>query len=124
MASVATMASNSEPKSVLCGSSCRLGKQSRGRPRPIIGRFICRSDRDKVWKLRCNLKDSQIKIGEDLPNRLQDISKKIFVPAMKKVINPRNKASVIGDKPIVNDKHNIQYESPKRWLSTDSSNNS
>ena len=24
---------------------------SRGRPRPIIARFICRSDRDKVWKL-------------------------------------------------------------------------
>ena len=28
----------------------RLGKQSRGRPRPIIARFTCRSDRDKVLK--------------------------------------------------------------------------
>ena len=35
----------------------RLGKQSRGRPRPIIARFTCRSDRDKVRKMRRNLKE-------------------------------------------------------------------
>ena len=104
----------------------RLGKQSRGRPRPIIARFTCRSDRDKVWKFRRNLKDSQVNIGEDLPKRVQDIRKKILVPAMKKAraINPRNKASVIGDKLIVNGKHYLHYNIPKRWLCTESSNNS
>ena len=45
----------------------RLGKQSRGRPRPIIARFTSGSDRDKVWKMRRNLKGSIVKIGEDLP---------------------------------------------------------
>ena len=104
----------------------RLGKQSRGRPRPIIARFTCRSDRDKLWKFRRNLKDSQVNIGEDLPKRVQDIRKKILVPAMKKAraINPRNKASVIGDKLIVNGKHYLHYNIPKRWLCTESSNNS
>ena len=34
----------------------RLGKQySRGRARPIIVRFTCRNDRDKVWRMRHNL---------------------------------------------------------------------
>jgi len=76
--------------------------------------------------LRRNLKDSQVNIGEDLPKRVQDIRNKILVPAMKKAraINPRNKASVIADKLIVNGKHYLHYNIPKRWLSTDSSNNS
>ena len=27
----------------------RVGKKIHGRPRPIIARFVCREDRDKVW---------------------------------------------------------------------------
>ena len=61
-----------------------LGKCSRGRPRPIIARFTCRSDRDKVWKLRRNLKGSQVNIGEDLPKRVQDLRRNVLVPAMKR----------------------------------------
>ena len=35
----------------------RLGKQySRGRARPIIVRFTCRNDRDKVWRMRQSLR--------------------------------------------------------------------
>ena len=48
----------SEVESFMFCSVHRLGKRSRGRPRPIIARFTCRSDRDKVWKLRQNLKGS------------------------------------------------------------------
>ena len=62
----------------------RLGKRSRGRPRPLIARFMCRSDRDKVWKLRQNLKGSQVNIREDLPKRVQDLTKNVLVPVMKK----------------------------------------
>ena len=71
-------------------------------------------------------KDSQVNIGEDLPKRVQDIRKRILVPAIKKARakNPRNKASVIGDKLIVNGKHYLHYNIPKRWLCTESSNNS
>ena len=60
----------------------RLGKRSRGRPRPLIARFMCRSDRDKVWKLR--LKGTQVNIREDLPKRVQDLTKNVLVPVMKK----------------------------------------
>ena len=98
----------------------RLGKQSRGRPRPIIARFTCRNDRDKVWKKRRNLKGSNVSIGEDLPKRVQELKKKILIPAMKKArsLDPRNKASVIGDKLIVNGKQYLHFNNPKRWLNT------
>jgi len=104
----------------------RLGKQSRGRPRPIIARFTCRSDRDKVWKMRRNLKDSNISIGEDLPKRVQEIKRKILIPAMKKArtLDPRNKAAVIGDKLVVNGRQYLHFNIPKRWLDNQSSCNS
>ena len=96
----------------------RLGKQSRGRPRPILARFTCRSDRDKVWKMRRNLKDSNISIGEDLPKRVQEIKRKVLIPAMKKArsLDPRNKAAVIGDKLVVNGRQYLHFNIPKRWL--------
>ena len=96
----------------------RLGKQSCGRPRPIIARFTCRSDRDKVWKMRRNLKDSNISIGEDLPKGVQEIKRKILIPAMKKArsLDPRNKAAVIGDKLVVNGRQYLHFNIPKRWL--------
>ena len=96
----------------------RLGKQSRGRPRPIIARFTCRSDRDKVWKMCRNFKDSNISIREDLPKRVQEIKRKILIPAMKKArsLDPRNKAAVIGDKLVVNERQYLHFNIPKRWL--------
>jgi len=101
----------------------RLGKQSRGRPRPIIARFTCRNDRDKVWKMRRNLKDSTISIGEDLPKRIQEIKKKILVPTMKKArsLDLRNKAAVIGDKLVVNGKQYLDFNISKLWLDNQSS---
>ena len=74
------MAPSEVPSFVFCGVH-RLGKRSRGRPRPIIARFTCRSDRDKVWKLRRNLKGSQVNMGEDLPKRVQDLRENVLVPA-------------------------------------------
>ena len=95
---------------MFCGVH-RLGKRSRRRPRPIIARVTCRFDRDKVWKLRRNLKRSQVNIGEDLPKR---------VPAMKKAKgDPRNKAHVSSDKLIVNGKAYFHYNIPARWLPFD-----
>ena len=96
----------------------RLGKHSRGRARPIIVRFTCRNDRDKVWRMRHNLKGSNVSIGDDLPKRVQEIRKDILLPAMRKArsLNPRNKASVVGDSLIVNGKRYYHYTIPKRWL--------
>ena len=96
----------------------RLGKHSRGRARPIIVRFTCRNDQNKVWRMRCNLKGSNVSIGDDLPKRVQEIRKDILLPAMRKArtLNPRNKASVVGDSLIVNGKRYYHYTILKRWL--------
>lgn len=102
-----------------CGAH-RLGKQNASKTRPLIVRFTCRSDRELVWKNRFHLKDSPIAIGEDFPKHIQDIRKKVLVPAMQKSKkeNPRAKASVIGNRLIVNGKRYFHYDVPKEWLPT------
>ena len=105
---------------MFCGVH-RLGRRRRGRTRPIIARFTCRADRDKVWKLRRNLKESQVNVGEDLPKRVQDLKKNVLVPAMKKARTvPRNKAHVSGDNLIINGKAYSHYNIPARWLPSNS----
>ena len=96
----------------------RLGKQNASKIRPLIVRFTCRSDRELVWKNRFHLKDSPIAIGEYYPKHIQDIRKNVFVPAMQKIKkeNPRAKASVIGNRLIVNGKRYFHYDVPKEWL--------
>ena len=97
----------------------RLGKLNRNKTRPIIARFTCRADRDKVWKCRYRLKNSDISMGEDLPKQIQDIRKKVLIPAMKKIKkdSPHSKATVLGDKLIVDGKRYYHYDIPNSWLS-------
>ncbi|CAH3134215.1 unnamed protein product, partial [Porites lobata] len=106
----------------LCGAH-RLGKPNRNRARPLIARFTCRADRDRVWKARYRLKNSRISMGEDLPKHIQEIRKNVLIPAMKKIKQetPRHKASVIGDKLVVNGKVYFHYDVPKKWLPVNSS---
>ena len=48
-------------------------------------------------------------MGEDLPKQIQDIRKKVLIPAMKKIKkdSPHSKATVLGDKLIVDGKRYI-----------------
>lgn len=106
---------------VQCMSFCsvhRLGKPNRSKARPIIARFTCRADRDKVWKCRYRLKNSNISMSEDLTKQVQEIRKKVLVPAMKNIKkdNPLSRATVVGDKLVVNGKRYFHYEIPKSWL--------
>lgn len=96
----------------------RLGKLNRSKTRPLIARFTCRADRDKVWKCRYRLKNSNISMGEDLPKQIQDIRKKVLIPAMKKIKkdSPQSKATVLGDRLVVNGKRYYHYDIPKSWL--------
>ena len=57
-----------------------------------------------MWRNR--LKQSLIAMGEDYPKHIQDIRKKVLVPALKNIKNnqPRTNASVIGNRLIVNGK--------------------
>ena len=96
----------------------RLGKLNRSKTRPLIARFTCRADRDEVWKCCYRLKNSNISMGEDLPKQIQDIRKKVLIPAMKKIKkdSPQSKATVLGDRLVVNGKRYYHYDIPISWL--------
>ena len=57
-----------------------------------------------------------IKLAEDLPKSIRDVRKKILVLALKKACQGEgNKASIVGDRLIVNRKRYSANEIPKRW---------
>ena len=94
----------------------RIGQHRRSKIRPIIVRFTCRADRDKVWKCRYALKHSSVSVGEDLPKAIQDIRAKVLLPAMKKAKEtPSTKATIVGDRLIVNGKSYFHYQIPEKW---------
>ena len=102
----------------------RLGKskQSSGRPRPVIARFTCREDRDLVWRQRYNLKGSNFSLSEDLPPAVRKIRKTILVPAMKEARKiAGTKATITGDRLIVNGKRYTYDQIPKKWNGNDES---
>ena len=61
-------------------------------------------------------------MGEDLPKHIQEIRKNVLIPAMKKIKQetPSHKATVEGDKLVVNGKVS---DVPKKWLPVNSSVN-
>ena len=85
---------------MFCGAH-RLGKKKRSgnsKPGPIIVRFTCRTDRDATWRQRFNLKESSIRMAEDLPQNVREIRRKVLVPALKKAREgkePRRQSSDI-----------------------------
>ena len=103
---------------MFCGAH-RLGKKKRsgnGKPRPIIVRFTCRADRDSTWRQRFNLKESSIKMAEDLPQNVREIRRKVLVPALKKDRKREGtKATIIGDRLLVNGKSYSFDKIPKKW---------
>ena len=66
----------------------------------------CSLQRHRAWKARYRPKNSRISMGEDLPKHIQEIRKNVLIPAMKKIKQetPSHKATVIGDKLVVNGK--------------------
>ena len=65
----------------------RVGKKIQGRHRPIIARFVCREDRDKVWSVRGKLKESithaDAYITEDYARAIQE-ERKVLIESMVK----------------------------------------
>ena len=59
----------------------RVGKKAEDRCRPIIARFVCREDRDRVWLERGNIKQSttysDAHITEEYARAIQDERKKV-----------------------------------------------
>ena len=106
----------------LCGVH-RLGKKcpNANQPRPIIVPFTCRADRDYVWRQRRLLEGSDIRIAEDLPFHIREIRKSFLVPALKKAKQDANaKASIVGDKLVVNGHRYTFNNIPMQWRNTQS----
>ena len=106
----------------LCGVH-RLGKKrpNANQPRPIIVRFTCRAERDYVWRQRRLLEGSNIRIAEDLPFHIREIRKNFLVPALKKAKQVANaKASIVGDKLVVNGHRYTFNNIPMQWRNTQS----
>ena len=101
----------------------RLGKKrpNANQPRPIIVRFTCRADRDYVWRQRRLLEGSNIRMAEDLPFHIREIRKNFLVPALKKAKQVANaKASIVGDKLVVNGHRYTFNNIPMQWRNTQS----
>ena len=96
----------------------RLGRKRHRdmRPRPIIARFTCHADRDNVWWRRTNLRDSPIKMDEDLPPRIREIRGNVLVPALRKIKeDPTIKATIIGDMLLVDGRWYTYNNIPQAW---------
>ena len=65
----------------------RVGKNIHGKRRPIVTRFVCREDREKVWSVRGKLKESithaDAYITEDYARAVQE-ERKVLIKAMMK----------------------------------------
>ena len=103
---------------MFCGAR-RLGKKKRSgnsKPRPIIVRFTCRADRDATWRQRFNLKESSIRMAEDLPQNVREIRRKVLVSALKKARKREGtKATIIGDRLLVTGKTYSFDKIPNKW---------
>ena len=65
----------------------RVGRRTEGRCRPIIARFVCREDRDRVWSKKGKIKQSSVHpdayIMEDYAEVIQDEWKKLIKAMIK-----------------------------------------
>lgn len=91
----------------------RVSKKIQGRRRPIITRFVCREDRDKVWSVRGTIKDSMTHadayIKRDYARAIQE-EQKVQIKAMMKARKEHglNHAKVKGQFLFIN---NERYDS-------------
>ena len=67
------------------------------RPRAVIVRFLQRTDRQRVWDARRNLKGTPYSLNEDLPEQYNR-SRSILVPIMKSARTAGYKATLVLDK--------------------------
>ena len=76
---------------------------------------IMSGDNAVIWK------GSNIRIAEDLPFHIREIRKNFLVPALKKAKQVANvKASIVGDKFVVNGHRYTFNDIPMQWRNTQS----
>ena len=84
---------------IRCHAVHRMGKSIQGRPRPIIPRFVCREDKEVVFRKRNLLKESShhpdAYITLDYPSEIQD-ERAILIKVTLKAQASGTQAKVIG----------------------------
>ena len=96
----------------------RVGKKIHCRRRPIIARFVCREDRDKVWSKRGKLKESMTHadayITQDYARAIQE-ERKVLIKAMMKAREEHglNDAKVKGRFLIINNERHDSKSIPE-----------
>ena len=98
----------------------RVGRKrfAQRRNRPIICRFTCREDRERVYEAKAKLKNTQIYITDDVPEETREIRRKLLVPAMKRIkqTNLNAKVTIVGDR-LLHDGYFYEHNKiPSRWL--------
>ena len=82
-----------------CHDVHRMGKSIQGRPRPIIARFVCREDKELVFRKRNLLKESihypDAYITLDYSSEIQS-ERAVLIKAMLKAQTSGTQAKVIG----------------------------
>ena len=82
-----------------CHNVHRMGKSIQGRPRPIIARFVCREDKELVFRKRNLLKESihypDAYITLDYPSEIQS-ERAVLIKAMLKAQTSDTQGKVIG----------------------------
>ncbi|KAI8487305.1 hypothetical protein Bbelb_334700 [Branchiostoma belcheri] len=94
----------------------RLGKPRNGKTRPVIARFTCRADRDRVWKNKAHIKNKRIYITDDVPEKVRELRRNILVPALRRVKEGGKRGMIVGNKLIIESKQYEHWEIPRRWL--------
>lgn len=100
----------------------RLGRRRPGgRNRPIICRFTCREDKDRVFRAKTKLKNTGITISNDVPEEIREVRNKVLVPTLKRVrrMDPNMKTKIVGDQILIQGQIFYHDKIPKRWLATD-----
>ncbi|KAI8503614.1 hypothetical protein Bbelb_185850 [Branchiostoma belcheri] len=94
----------------------RLGKPRNGKTRPVIARFTCRADRDRVWKNKAHIKNKRIYITDDVPAKVRELRRNILVPALRRVKEGGKRGMIVGNKLVIESKQYEHWEIPRRWL--------
>ena len=99
----------------------RLGRRRfGGRNRPIICRFTCREDKERIFRAKAKLKNTGITISDDVPEEVREIKKRVLVPTLKKIrkVDPNMKTKIVGDQILIKGQMFHHDKIPDRWLST------
>ena len=66
-----------------CGVHRLERRRFGGRNRSIICRVTCREDKERLFRAKARLKNTEITISNDVPEEIREIRKRLLVPTLK-----------------------------------------